>query len=147
MTTNILLIDDDPDLLSLMSSAFARAGFDVLTAHNGAVGAKLFAKHHPDLVVTDIVMPEREGIETIGELKRGANPPKVIAISGAGIMAGHDFLQWAKALGADEILHKPFQMSALVNLARRTLGLDEAPGVTGSSMSRPQGEAMPARGA
>jgi DNA-binding response OmpR family regulator len=122
MTAKILLIDDDLDLLDLMSAAFTRAGFAVLTAQDGAVGAKLFAAHQPDLVVTDIVMPEREGIETIGELKRGRRPPKVIAISGAGVMGGHDFLQWAKALGADAILQKPFQMSALVALAQSTLG-------------------------
>jgi DNA-binding response OmpR family regulator len=127
MTAKILLIDDDPDLLDLMAAAFARAGFEVLTAQDGIVGARLFAAHRPELVVTDIVMPEREGIETIVELKRAANPPKVIAISGAGMMAGHDFLQWAAVLGADEILLKPFQMSALVALARRTLGLEPTP--------------------
>jgi DNA-binding response OmpR family regulator len=126
MTAKILLIDDDPDLLDLMSAAFARAGFAVFTAKDGVVGAKVFAAHQPDLVITDIVMPEREGIETIGELKRGPKPPKVIAISGAGLMAGHDFLMWAKALGADEILPKPFQMSALVALAWRVLGQEPA---------------------
>jgi DNA-binding response OmpR family regulator len=145
MTIKILLIDDDPDLLDLMAAAFARADFEVFTAKDGIVGARLFRAHGPELVVTDIVMPEREGIETIVELKRAANPPKVIAISGAGMMAGHDFLQWATMLGADEILLKPFQMSALVALARRVLGLGEEPSAADARLGLPQRDGPHAR--
>jgi DNA-binding response OmpR family regulator len=124
MDAKVLLIDDDPDLLNLMSTAFTRAGWSVAAAKNGYVGGKLFKTHQPDLVVTDIVMPEREGIETIMDLKRAAAPPKIIAISGGGRLGGREFLTWAKALGADEVLRKPFQMSALVALAEEVLGQD-----------------------
>lgn len=141
MNAKILLIDDDPDLLDLMAAAFARAGFEVFAAQDGVVGARLFEAHHPELVVTDIVMPEREGIETIVELKRAANPPKVIAISGAGMMAGHDFLQWATVLGADEVLLKPFQMSALVALAKRVLSLEPGPPADAGPLILPQRDA------
>jgi len=141
MAAKVLLIDDDPDLLNLMSAAFARAGFAVFTALDGVIGARLFETHRPALVVTDIVMPGREGIETIGDLKRSAHPPKVIAISGAGLMAGHDFLHWAKVLGADEIMHKPFQMSALVALARGMLGQDDGAPATSTTPLAPRGDA------
>jgi DNA-binding response OmpR family regulator len=121
MKTTVLVIDDDPNLLKLMADSFGRHGFDVYPAKDGYVGAKLFNSMHFDLVVTDILMPNKEGIETIIELKRGANPPKIIAISGGGQRNGCDFLEWAKMLGADEVLMKPFTMSGLVALANRIL--------------------------
>ena len=122
MNTKILVIDDDPDLLKLMTHAFTRSGFEVFGAKDGGVGARLCREHRPHLVVTDILMPKREGIEIIVEMKRGPEPPKVIAISGGGQLASLDFLELALALGADQVLRKPFRMSALVALAWYTLG-------------------------
>jgi len=124
MKEAVLIIDDDPDLLALMASAFSSAGFDIHIAADGYAGSKLFGQHHPPLVVTDIVMPQQEGIETIRELKRELEPPKVIAISGGGRNGTADFLRWAKELGADETLLKPFPMAALVSMGRRLLGSD-----------------------
>jgi CheY-like chemotaxis protein len=72
-------------------------------------------------VVTDIVMPNQEGIETIMQLKRLERPPRVIAISGGGRRGGQDFLQWARHLGADAILPKPFRTSELIEIARTLL--------------------------
>jgi len=121
----VLVIDDDPRIRELIELSLTRQGFSVSTAENGRIGLKKFHAEHPDLVITDILMPDVEGIETIMALKASAHPPKVIAISGGGRVIGRDFLTWATHLGADEILPKPFRMSALVALAR--LQLDESP--------------------
>jgi DNA-binding response OmpR family regulator len=129
MTVKVLVIDDDPALLRLMENAFARCGFQTFAAKDGVQGVRLCDSQRPDLVVTDILMPEKEGIATIIDVKQGVDPPKVIAISGGGLTAGQDFLCWAKELGADRVMLKPFRMSALVVVARELLGLTGPPGL------------------
>jgi DNA-binding response OmpR family regulator len=117
----VLLIDDDPALLGLMDHAFSAAGYTTCTAENGRKGLQLLDAYMPDLVVTDIVMPEMEGIGAILHIKRRPRAPKIIAISGAGPGGRRDYLSWAKHLGADEVLAKPFRMSQLLALADRIL--------------------------
>jgi DNA-binding response OmpR family regulator len=117
----VLLIDDDPALLGLMAHAFAAAGYITLTADNGRKGLLLLDSDKPDLVVTDIVMPEMEGIGAILQIRRRPRPPKIIAISGAGPGGRRDYLSWAKHLGADEVLAKPFRMSQIVALSNRLI--------------------------
>jgi DNA-binding response OmpR family regulator len=126
MTTKVLIIDDDPRIRKLLEQGLSRRGFTVFTAENGRPGLKLFNAEQPELVITDILMPDVEGIETIMTLKRGPNPPKVIAMSGGGRLAGREFLKWARHLGADEVISKPFRVSALITTARALLG-DSAP--------------------
>ena len=115
----VLLIEDDPALLGLMAHAFAAAGYATHTAENGRKGLVLVDLVRPDLVVTDIVMPEMEGIGAILQIRRKPRPPKIIAISGAGPGGRRDYLSWAKHLGADEVLAKPFRMSQIVAVANR----------------------------
>jgi len=117
----VLLIDDDTALLGLMAHAFAAAGYTTLTAENGRKGLGLLDAYQPDLVVTDIVMPEMEGIGAILQIRRKPSPPKIIAISGAGPGGRRDYLSWAKHLGADEVLAKPFRMSQIVALSDRMI--------------------------
>lgn len=113
----VLLIDDDAVLLGLMADAFTAAGYMTLTAENGRKGLNILDSYEPDLVVTDIVMPEMEGIGAILQIRRRPRPPKIIAISGAGAGGRRDYLSWARHLGADEVLAKPFRMSQIVALA------------------------------
>jgi len=117
----VLIIDDDPALLRLMSMAFQQAGFGVVSADNGRKGIRMAGAHKPDLVVTDIVMPDVEGIGAIRALKQSPRPPKIIAISGAGRTRGADYLSWAKHLGADEVLAKPFRMSELMKISQSVI--------------------------
>jgi DNA-binding response OmpR family regulator len=117
----VLIIDDDPALLRLMAMAFQAAGFGVVSADNGRKGVRMASAHRPDLVVTDIVMPDIEGIGAIRAIKQGARPPKVIAISGAGRSRGADYLSWAKHLGADEVLAKPFRMAELMKISKSVI--------------------------
>lgn len=118
----VLLIDDDAALLSLMAMAFTAAGYSVETADNGLKGLRMVDGYEPHLVVTDIVMPELEGIGAILQIRRKPSPPKIIAISGAGPGGRRDYLSWARHLGADEVLAKPFRSSQLVSLAGRLIG-------------------------
>ena len=117
--TRVLLVDDDADLLALMDAAFTQAGYATRTATNGRHALSVLKTYRPDLVVTDIVMPEMEGIGAIMAIKRDPNAPKIIAISGAGPGSRRDYLKWAKHLGADETLAKPFRMSEMLALAGR----------------------------
>ena len=121
MGGKVLIIDDDPALLRLMSMAFQQAGFSTVSADNGRSGIRMASAHRPDLVVTDIVMPDIEGIGAIRVIKGAKRPPKVIAISGAGRGHGRDYLTWAKHLGADEVLAKPFRMSELLKISQSVI--------------------------
>jgi len=117
----VLIIDDDPALLRLMSMAFNAAGFTTVAADNGRSGISLARTQRPDLVVTDIVMPDIEGIGAIRAIKGASRPPKVIAISGAGRGRGADYLAWARHLGADGVLAKPFRMTELLKMSRSVI--------------------------
>ena len=125
----VLVVEDDPDLLTLLTSAFARAGFSTFGAKNGRLGVKMLAELQPDLMVTDIVMPELEGIGAIMEARRLSPATRVIAMSGGGKYGrSNNFLEWAAELGADEVLAKPFRVSSLITAARLVLDRAHAAG-------------------
>jgi DNA-binding response OmpR family regulator len=118
---SVLLIDDDLELLRQMATAFVQAGYRVQVAPDGQVGLARFLADPTDLVVTDIVMPNREGIETIVALKQASRAVKVLAISGGYRVAPADFLTLARHVGADGGLAKPFRLVELIELAARVL--------------------------
>jgi DNA-binding response OmpR family regulator len=113
----VLLIDDDIELLRQMSAAFSLAGYQVRPAPDGKVGLARFTAEPPDLVVTDIIMPTREGVETIVALRRASQDVKIIAISGGYRVGPDEFLTLARHVGADAVLPKPFRLAKLVMLA------------------------------
>jgi CheY-like chemotaxis protein len=117
----VLLIDDDIELLRQMSQAFQSAGYDVAAAADGQMGIARFEKERFDLVVSDLIMPTREGIETIFALRRANPGVRIIAISGGYRVGPQDFLDLARHVGADETLAKPFRHSDLLALAARLL--------------------------
>jgi two-component system, chemotaxis family, chemotaxis protein CheY len=113
----VLVVDDDPVLLSVLARAFTNAGYVTQTAENGRRALEVIKTYHPALVVTDIVMPEMEGIGAIMAIKQMAHPPKVIAMSGAGPGGRRNYLKWAEHLGADGVLTKPFHLAEMLDLA------------------------------
>lgn len=119
----VLVIEDDPALLQLMSVALARAGHQVLTAKGGLEGLIAFEAACVDLVITDLVMPNGEGLEALLSVKRRCPGVKVIAISGGGYAAGQDLLEMARTLGADFVIAKPFRMNELLSCAENLLRL------------------------
>jgi DNA-binding response OmpR family regulator len=110
----ILLIDDDELLRAMLSRTLAHFGHAVTEARNGKEGLRLFAALGADIVITDLVMPDKEGIEVVMELRAGSNPPLIIAMSGGGRRNHTDYLRLAKHLGATAILSKPFSSDVLM---------------------------------
>jgi DNA-binding response OmpR family regulator len=118
----ILVIDDEPMIRHLATRILDRAGYRAISAANGIQGLACFRRERPALVITDLIMPEREGIETIRHIRReGADTP-IIAISGGTLTGTADFLAMARELGATAILRKPFEPIELVLLVERCLG-------------------------
>ena len=110
--SSILVIDDDTALREVLRVALETAGHGVREVRNGREGIRDFRKEPCDLVITDIYMPERDGLELIEALRRTHPQVKILAISGAsGTM---DYLNKARALGAAMVIRKPFAMRALV---------------------------------
>jgi len=119
----ILIIDDDKPFRVMLRIMLENAGYkDIKEAENGYIGMKLIRKSPFDLVITDIVMPEKEGIETIMELRRDFHAVKIIAMSGGGKIGPGTYLEMAGHLGAGRTLEKPFQQSELVDAVRGLLG-------------------------
>ena len=111
----ILVIDDDHMVRYTLSKILRNSGYEVVTAADGERGMTAFHAEKPDVVITDLIMPEQEGIETILQIKRARPEVRIIAISGGGRIANTDVLQAARGLGADEILAKPFEAEELLS--------------------------------
>lgn len=112
----VLVIEDDPQMRRVVARALSMAQHQVLEATNGREGLALFRTHHPTVVITDLVMPEMEGIEIIRELRHEAPMVRIIAMSGGGATGNMQFLDFARELGADAVLAKPFRASDVVAL-------------------------------
>jgi DNA-binding response OmpR family regulator len=118
----ILIIDDEAGVRATLSLALQASGHETLEAANGRLGLELFARERVDLVITDILMPEKEGIETIIELRQRRPDLKIVAISGGGRSQNKDYLVNATHLGADATLRKPFSMAKLAQVIDACLG-------------------------
>jgi YesN/AraC family two-component response regulator len=116
----ILVIDDEEQIRGLLKCIFHSQGHLVITADNGAVGLKMMAQEPFDLVITDIFMPEKEGMETIIEIKRDFPAVKILAVSGRD-SKGCDYLPMTRPLGADAYLNKPFSNADIVRLVNGLL--------------------------
>lgn len=119
----ILVIDDDDAIRLSLKLALEDADHLVDEAADGEEGMNRFRMRPADLVITDIFMPEKEGLETIDEIKRNYPKTKIIAISGGGSIGPEDYLEIAKRVGADCSLFKPFDVQHLVATVGDLLGL------------------------
>ncbi len=116
----ILVIDDDPGMRRMLLRILGNE-HELVEAEDGSIGLARFAAHAPDLVITDIVMPNKEGIETIRELRRRAPTIRILAISGGGQLREADYLDMAGKLGADITLGKPVRVAELRAAVERLL--------------------------
>jgi two-component system, chemotaxis family, chemotaxis protein CheY len=119
----ILVIDDDVLLLRTIMKILVADGHEVLTANEGSRAMAIYQQQQPEMVITDIVMPGQEGLETILTLRRNDNPVKIIAMSGRDI----EMLDTAKLIGADEIIEKPFRAQDLLDRIRAVRDAPLAP--------------------
>jgi YesN/AraC family two-component response regulator len=121
LTGRILVIDDESEIRKLFIQKLAGIGCEIIEACDGKEGLKLYHENRPDLVITDLVMPEKEGIEMITELKREFPNVKIIAISGGGRNIPDAYLQIAKNLGAERTFSKPIDWPELIKTVRELL--------------------------
>jgi len=117
----ILVIEDDPQMRELLRRMLEREGHELCEAADGAQGLDVARKERPDLVITDIFMPEREGLTTIMDLKRIRPGMAIIAISGGGHFARADYLDAAVDMGACAGLPKPLDFDLLRATVARLL--------------------------
>src|ERR1700749_2894690 len=117
----ILLIEDDDQLRTLLKRLLTSSGYEVWEARDGQGVVRMYEEHQPDLVITDIVMPEKEGLEVIMELRRRDRKVKIITISGGGQINGEAYLMVARKLGVQHTLAKPFNNADFLEAVRRAL--------------------------
>lgn len=128
VTARILLIEDDDQLRGLLIKVLSRSGYAVREACNGREGSEILEREKFDAIVTDIVMPEQEGLETISQLRAQGLKIKVIAMTGGGRFSPDNYLALARQLGADATLAKPFSGKQLIEMLESVIG--KAPGTT-----------------
>ncbi len=117
----ILVIDDDEQMRTLLRQVIEWAGYEVVEAEDGREGMIQQRREPADLVITDLIMPEQEGLETITGLKKEYPDLKIIAISGGGRIGPDAYLPAAKELGADRIFSKPFDVKELAQAVKELL--------------------------
>jgi DNA-binding response OmpR family regulator len=117
----ILVVDDNEALRRPLGKFLEQAGYQVETAADGNAGLKLFRQSPFDLVVTDLIMPGKEGLETIVELRRIQPDLKIIAMSGGGRLDPSNYLPMATLLGATKVLAKPFSQDEIIEAVKSLL--------------------------
>jgi len=118
----ILIIDDEPEIREVLRVFLERSGLRTVQAENGVQGYTMFLTNEIDLVITDLLMPEQEGIETILQIRNEHPTVPIIAMSGGGRMAGTmDILHTAQLLGAARTFAKPFNPMDIVAEVKRLL--------------------------
>jgi len=118
----ILIVDDDPTLRTLFEQYLTNSGYSVALAADGREGLDLMRQQKPDLIITDIMMPEMDGLEIIREIRAHHPELPVIAISGGMRAAPINFLPHAKKFGACHVFEKPVALAELLKVVQELLG-------------------------
>lgn len=104
----ILLVDDDDLSRGAVHKMLERSGYSVISTGQGTAALEHFRRESPDLVITDLIMPDKDGLEIIQELRRSDPAVRILAISGGGRVDAEEYLSVARKFGAAEVLSKPF---------------------------------------
>ena len=120
----ILLVDDDDQIRAMLKLTLERAGHSVVEAENGVQAVEIFKAVPVDLVITDIVMPEKEGIETIMDMRKINPQSRIIAISGGGRIDPDDYLNWAARFGVKHTFTKPVKREQLLEAINDLMGVE-----------------------
>ena len=125
MRHSVLVIEDDNTLRELIKDLFLHEDYCADTARHGKEAEKLLDNNEYDLVITDILLPEKDGLETIMHIRSRYPDIKIIAISGGGSIMAEDYLKIARLMGAHRAIEKPFFMETLLGAANEVLCLNE----------------------
>lgn len=117
----ILVVDDEELVRTLLGQILVREGYTVVCASNGEEAMRCLREEPADLMITDLIMPGKEGIETITDARREFPDMKIIAMSGGGRVGPGNYLSLAEKLGADRVFAKPFDHELLVRTVREVL--------------------------
>lgn len=117
----ILVVDDDAQVRQLLRRLLTRSGYDVSEAGDGAAAQRIVETEPIDLLITDIIMPEKEGIELITMMRKSRPSLPIIAISGGGHADSEQYLEIARLLGAKRVLGKPFDVDELLTAVAELL--------------------------
>ena len=120
----ILVIEDSCEERRALTDLLIGSGHRVCCAPNGKAGLQLLRERHVDIVITDMLMPEMEGVETIMALRREHPDIKIIAVSGGGVFVRENCLQLARTLGAKRTLTKPFKFGEILEAIQAVLDAD-----------------------
>jgi len=104
----ILIIETNLKIREVLRQILEHVGYEVMEASDGKEGISLYRERQADLIITDIIMPKKEGLETIVDLRAEFPKVKIIAISGGGRLGPETYLELAKGCGANRLLNKPF---------------------------------------
>jgi CheY-like chemotaxis protein len=113
---SVLVIEDDTLTRITLCKIFSKMNYTPIEACNGFMGLKMYKQHKPDVIVTDLLMPDKEGLETIAEIRATDKQVKIVAMSGGGSTQNMSFLNIAKKVGADYTLSKPFKPAEILGL-------------------------------
>ncbi len=118
----ILVMEDDMQFRQMLRLTLERGGYEVVEASDGMEGMKLYRQDPTDLIITDIIMPEKEGVETVIELKRDFPDVKIIAISGGSRgLDAQNCLSYVEQLGVERVFTKPFDRQELLGAIQELL--------------------------
>ncbi len=121
----ILIVEDDNDLREMLKLALVRRKFTVMEAQNGKEAITHFKPSLTDLVITDLIMPEEDGLKVIMKFRELKSGIRIIAISGGGKAGPGSYLNLAKALGADDIYSKPFSINDMIARIEELLSFEQ----------------------
>lgn len=122
----ILIIDDETQIRSMLRLMLERVGYEVFEAADGMEGIRQYRDNPTDLIITDLIMPNKDGIGMMIELKKEFPRVKIIAMSGGGVNRPEGYLDGAKKLGATRTLTKPIDRDKMLNAVKETLKEDPA---------------------
>ncbi|HEY1722969.1 MAG TPA: response regulator [Magnetospirillaceae bacterium] len=124
----ILIADDDILIRATMQKLLTKAGHVIFEAANGIEAEEVIARTNVDLVITDVIMPDKEGLMLVRDLKKRSPQLLIIAMSGGGRVGAFSFLETATQFGADAVLRKPFRGGELIELVNATIaGVPQGP--------------------
>lgn len=139
---NILIIDDDTEVRSTLRKVLERSGHTISEAENGVAALRRLESEAADVVVSDLYMPEMDGIELLIRLREAWPEARFVAMTGGGHVPGDELLERAHSLGADALLAKPFTVEELVQTVERILSEERGAGPTRGS-APPDGPGSP----
>ncbi len=117
----ILIIDDETQIRSMLRLMLERVGYEVIEAADGMEGLRQYRDNPSDLIITDLIMPNKDGIGMMIELKKEFPSVKIIAMSGGGVNRPEGYLDGAKKLGATRTLTKPIDRDKMLDAVKETL--------------------------